>query len=76
MKGRGSIALAGAVVALALAAPSALAATIVVNDDAQPADCVGTFTTIQAGITAASRATPCSCALATTQKGSSSSRTT
>jgi len=52
MKGRGKIALIGAVLGLVLAAP-AVAATIRVNDDALPAGCVGTYPTIQQGVNAA-----------------------
>jgi hypothetical protein len=45
VKGRGRLALIGAIVMLAVAAPSAMAATKVVNDDGIPATCFGTPTT-------------------------------
>jgi hypothetical protein len=56
VNGRGTIALACAILGLAVAAPSAMAATRVVNDDAIPATCFGTpttYMTIQAGVNAA-----------------------
>jgi nitrous oxidase accessory protein NosD len=52
VKGRGLIALIGAVLGLAVAAPAATAATWRVNDDALPAGCVGQYPDISTAVAA------------------------